>query len=194
MRVINELIEDLGRLESTKSQVQHRINLGNSASSNTSNNNIAEAAADNAQPHQKPILSKRPSHSSRLVSHPSGISSSIGGGVTEPLQGSRTSVNTNTKINNNTGLSATTAKMKMVDGNEIEGVQFSRKRMNSSVSNISSVCGRSLSGDRGGFGDQVRHVRLGLLNITHMCNTRLTKNLSNYIHLILCKKKCYSFS
>ena len=121
VRVINELIEDLGRLETAKT----RMNLENATTS--------QAATDTQQNPQP--TSDNPTH---LASHNStfGISGSNIG------HSSRASINRK----------SSSFTKKMVE-NEIEGVQFNRKRMNSSLSNSSA--GRSLSGDTPRFGDQV---------------------------------------
>ena len=123
MRVINDLIEDLGRLETAKSQVQLRMHTGNAPE-------IQRKSVHNPSINYRPHLT---SHSSAF-----GISGSV---ELSPSFGSKSSVNQNHK--------------KMMD-NEIESVQFNRKRMNSTVSNSSGA--RSISGDPSRYGDQVRNV------------------------------------
>lgn len=120
VRVINDLIEDLGRLETAKSQVQLRMSIGNPS-------NLSETKQQNLQ-HRS--LNPR----SRLTSQ----NSALGTSASSPGFGSRNSINQISK--------------KMVD-NEIEGVQFNRKRMHSTTSMSSG--GRSLSGDPSRYGDQV---------------------------------------
>ena len=73
-------------------------------------------------------------HRSRLASQ----NSALGTSASSPGFGSKNSISQISK--------------KMID-NEIEGVQFNRKRMNSTISNSSG--GRSLSGDPSRYGDQV---------------------------------------
>ena len=123
VRVINDLIEDLGRLETAKSQVQLRMHTGNAPE-------IQRKSVHNPSINYRPHLT---SHSSAF-----GISGSV---ELSPSFGSKSSVNQNHK--------------KMMD-NEIESVQFNRKRMNSTVSNSSGA--RSISGDPSRYGDQVRNV------------------------------------
>ena len=122
VRVINDLIEDLGRLETAKSQVQLRMSIGNPP-------NLSETKPQNL-PHRS--LNNR----SRLTSQ----NSALGTSGASPGFGSKNSINQISK--------------KMID-NEIEGVQFNRKRMNSTISNSSG--GRSLSGDPSRYGDQVNN-------------------------------------
>ena len=88
--------------------------------------------ASDTHPKNSGLLHLAPltSHNSALI-----ISASSSG------LGSKISINQNT-----------THPKKMVE-NEMEGVQFNRKRMNSSISNSSA--GRSLSGDPAKYGDQV---------------------------------------
>ena len=115
------MIEDLGRLETAKSQVQNRMNTGN--------NNPSD-------PHQQPSW-QHPSlnHRTRLTSH---NSERLGTSASTPGFGSKSSINQ-------------IPTKKMMD-NEIEGVQFNRKRMNSTISNSSG--GRSMD-TPSKFGDQV---------------------------------------
>ena len=120
VRVINDLIEDLGRLETAKSQVQLRMSIGNPT-------NLSDTKQQNLQ-------NRSINHRSRLASQ----NSALGTSASSPAFGSKNSINQITK--------------KMVD-HEIEGVQFNRKRMNSTISNSSG--GRSLSGDPSRYGDQV---------------------------------------
>ena len=119
VRVINDLIEDLGRLETAKSQVQNRINTGNPS-------NLSDTQQQPSWQH--PSLN----HRSRFNSERIGTSAST------PGFGSKSSINQ-------------IPTKKMMD-NEIEGVQFNRKRMNSTISNSSG--GRSMD-TPSKFGDQV---------------------------------------
>ena len=114
------MIEDLGRLETAKSQVQLRMSIGNPT-------NLPDTKQQNLQ-------NRGINHRSHLASQ----NSALGTSASSPAFGSKNSINQMTK--------------KMVD-HEIEGVQFNRKRMNSTISNSSG--GRSLSGDPSRYGDQV---------------------------------------
>ena len=125
VRVINDLIEDLGRLETAKSQVQQRINVGSIQPPNSSDK-------------EKPDF-QHPSTNHRLTRLTSDHST-LGRTISSPGFGSKTS-----SINQ-------LSKMKMME-HEIEGVQFNRKRMNSTIS--SSSRGLSISGDPSKYGDQV---------------------------------------
>ena len=115
------MIEDLGRLETAKSQVQLRMSSGNPS-------NLSETKQQNL-PHRSSL-----NHRSRLTSQ----NSALGTSASSPGFGSKNSINQISK--------------KIID-NEMESVQFNRKRMNSTMSNSSG--GRSLSGDPSRYGDQV---------------------------------------
>ena len=86
---------------------------------------------------EKPNL-QHPGINHRLIRLTSD-NSALGRTTSSPGFGSKTSINQ-------------FSKMKMMD-NEIEGVQFNRKRMNSTIS--SSSRGLSISGDPSKYGDQV---------------------------------------
>ena len=115
------MIEDLGRLETAKSQVQNRINTGNNSSTDPQQHSNW----------QHPSLN----HRTRLTSH---NSERLGTSASTPGFGSKSSINQ-------------IPTKKMID-NEIEGVQFNRKRMNSTISNSSG--GRSMD-TPSKYGDQV---------------------------------------
>ena len=142
MRVINDLIEDLGRLETAKSQVQLRMHTGNAPE-------IQRKSVHNPSINYRPHLT---SHSSAF-----GISGSV---ELSPSFGSKSSVNQNHK--------------KMMD-NEIESVQFNRKRMNSTVSNSSGA--RSISGDPSRYGDQVRDVVQSKTALKRVYRLKITRIL-----------------
>ena len=144
MRVINDLIEDLGRLETAKSQVQLRMHTGNAPE-------IQRKSLHNPSINYRPHLT---SHSSAF-----GISGSV---ELSPSFGSKSSVNQNHK--------------KMMD-NEIESVQFNRKRMNSTVSNSSGA--RSISGDPSRYGDQVRNVVQSKTAVIYLIKPLQSSEFSN---------------